>query len=129
MPASLDLQILFRQRLALLHVEAPVVDRALARLRPRILHEEHETARLGGEILFEVRVRVEDHRARAQRPVADLERALEDVPDLREIVTMARMEGAGLVAHEARVGLARPLGPRVEDHLAMLPGEAQSLPG
>src|SRR5215470_4586237 len=113
MRASLDLQVLFRQGLALLHVEAPVIDRALACLRPRVLHEEHEAARLGGQILLEVRVWVEDDRARAQRPVPDLERALEDVPDLSEIVAVARMEGARLVAHEARVGLARPLGPRV----------------
>src|SRR2546422_11614239 len=125
----LDLQVLLRQGLALLHVEAPVVDRALARIRPRVLHEEHEAARLGGQILFEVRVRIEDHGAWAQRPVTDLERALEDVPDLGKIMAMARMEGAGLVADEARVRLARPLGPRMEDHLAVLAGEAQRLPG
>src|SRR5260370_23488103 len=128
MPASLDLQVLLRQRLALLHIEAPVVDRALARLRPRVLHEEHEAARLGGKILLEVRVGVEDHRARAQRPVADLERALEDVPDLRKIVTMARMVGTGLVAHKTRVGLARSLWPRAADHLALLPGAAHRRP-
>src|SRR3989454_9792009 len=122
-------QVLLRQGLAVLHVEAPIVDRALARLRPRVLHEEHEAARLGGEILFVVRRRMVDHGARTAGALADLERPCEDVPDLREIVPMARMKGAGLVTDEPRVWLARPPGPRVEDHLAVLAGKAQRLPG
>src|SRR5207244_12474304 len=106
--AALDLQVLLRQGLALLHVEAPVVDRALARLRPRVLHEEHEAARLGGQVLFVVRRRMVDDGARPAGALADLERALEDVPDLREVVTMARLKGARLLAREARVRFGRP---------------------
>src|SRR5438034_10920496 len=105
----LDLQVLLRQGLALLHVEAPVVDRALARLRPRVLHEEHEAARLGGQVLFVMRSRMIDYSARPAGALADLEGAFQDVPDLGEIVTMTRVEGTGLVAHEARVRLCRPL--------------------
>src|SRR5262245_26048319 len=57
--SSLDLQVLLGESLALLHVEAPVVDRALAGARSRVLHEEHEPARLRGEILLVVGVRIE----------------------------------------------------------------------
>src|SRR5262249_51830716 len=66
--------------------------------------------------------------ARAVRALADLKFALEDVPDLREIVLVQRMVRAGLVAHEAGIGLGRTLGPWMEEHLAPLAGPAQRLP-
>ena len=75
-----------------------------------------------------MRVGVEDHGARTHGALADLERALEHVPDLREIVAMARMKRAGQVAHEAGIGLARAFRPRMEHHLAVLAGKPQRLP-
>jgi hypothetical protein len=112
-----------------LHVEAAVVDRALARVRPGVLHEEHQPAGFRGQVFFVVRVRIEDDGAWSHGALADFEGALEDVPHLREIVAVARVMGSGLVADEARVGLARSLGARMEEHLALLAGEAQRLPG
>src|SRR6266851_4595334 len=125
----LDRQVFLRQGFAFLHVEAPVVDRSFARVGPRVLHEEHETARLGGQVFFVARGRMVDHGARTESAIADLEGACEDVPDRRKVVAMTGMESAGLVAHEARVRLGRSLGPRMEDHLAMLSRKAQRLPG
>ena len=49
-------------------------------------------------------------------------------PEVRPGVPVLRVVGAGLVANEARVGLGRPLGPRVEQHLAPLAVPAQRLP-
>ena len=72
---------------------------------------------------------MEDHGARTHSALTDLERTLEDVPDLREVVAVARVVGAWLVAHEARVRLAQAFGPRVKHHLALLTRKAQRLPG
>ncbi len=52
-----------------------------------------------------MRVGVIEHRAGAVRRLADGEDALEDVPDLREVVLVERMMTAGLVAHQPGVGL------------------------
>jgi hypothetical protein len=75
-----------------------------------------------------VRVGVEHHGARAHGAFADLECALDDVPDLRKVVAMARMKRAGQVAHESGIGLARAFLPRVEHHLAVLARKPQRLP-
>src|SRR5678816_2333051 len=111
-PMCSDVQT-FPVRTARLHVEAPVVDRTAARARPWILHEEHDPARLGDQRLLEVGIGIEEHRARPVRLAPDAELALDDVPDLREVVLMARMVGAGLVANQTGVRLGGALGPRM----------------
>src|SRR5262249_28679391 len=75
-----------------------------------------------------MRIGVEDHGARADGALADPELPVEHVPHLGEVVPVAWVTGAGLVAHETGVGLGRPLGPRVEDHLAVLAGKPEGLP-
>src|SRR5262252_3296463 len=71
---------------------------------------------------------IEEHGAGAVGRVPDLELALEDVPDLGEVVLVERVVRAGVVADEAGVGLRRPLGPRMKEHFAPLPGPAERLP-
>jgi hypothetical protein len=60
--------------------------------------------------------------------VADLELALQDVPDLGEVVPVAGVVGARRVANETGVGLGGALGPRMEHHLAVLTRPPQRLP-
>src|SRR4051812_26948922 len=114
--------------LALRQVEAAVVDGATAGRRPLVLDEEHQSTGLGDQRRLEVWVGIVEHRTRAVGPLADRERALEDVPDLREVVLVEGMMRTGFVAHEAGVRLGRRAGARVEEHLAPLPGPAQRLP-
>src|SRR5262245_45225095 len=90
------------------HVEAAVIDGRAARRGPRILHAEHDAARVRQQWLLEVRVGIEEHRAGAVVLAADAELALEDVPDLREIVLVAWVMRAGLVTDQAGVGLGGP---------------------
>src|SRR5438477_6670924 len=123
-----ELEILLGDGLARRHVEAAVVDRAASGYRSLVLHEEHEPAGRRRQRRFPVRVRIEQHRARAVRALTDLELAFKDVPDLREVVLVQRMVRAGLIAHEPGIGLCRTLGPWMEEHLAPLAGPAQRLP-
>src|SRR5262245_43195799 len=123
-PARSDVQT-FPVRTPRLHVEAPVVDRTATRARPRILHEEHDATGLGDQRLLEMGIRIEEHRARPVRFAPDAEVALDDVPDLGEVVLMARMVGAGLVANQTGVRLGGTLGPRMKEHLAPLALPAQ----
>src|SRR6266850_8154223 len=111
-----------------LHVEAAVVDRPAARRGPRILHEEHDPAGLGDRRLLEVGIGIVEHRAGAIGLAADAELAFDDVPDLGEVVLVARMMSAGLVAHQAGVRLGGAVGPWMEQHLAPLAVPAQRLP-
>src|SRR3954471_7597842 len=122
------LEVFLADRLPRVHVEAPVVNRALAGGGPLVLDEEHEPAGLGDEGRLEMRVGVIEHRTGAIFRVADGESALEDVPDLREVVLVEWMMRAGLVAHEPRVRLRRRIAAGMEQHLAPLPGPPQRLP-
>src|SRR4029450_9601375 len=122
------LEVLLGNGLARRYVEAAVVDRAAPGRRPLVLNEKHEPAGRRRQRRLPVRVRVEEHRARAVRTLADLELAFQDVPDLREVVLVQRMVRAGLIAHEAGIGLGRALGTGMEEHLAPLPWPAQRLP-
>src|SRR5215470_17366588 len=99
------LEVLLGNGLARRHVEAAVVDRAASRGRSLVLHEEHEPTGRRRQRRFPVRVRIEQHRAGAVGALADLELALEDVPDLPEVVLVQWMVRARLVAHEAGIGL------------------------
>src|SRR4029077_1352173 len=102
--SPLPLHVLLGDRAALLHVEAPIVDRPAAGGRALVLHEQHQAPGAGGERRLEVRIRVEEHAARPIRRIPDLELPLEDVPDLGEVVLVERMVRARLVADEPRVG-------------------------
>ncbi len=73
-------------------------------------------------------VRIEEHGAGPVGRLADPELALEDVPDLGEIVLVEGMVRPGLVPHQPRVGLGGALRPGVEEHLAPLAGPAQRFP-
>src|SRR5438445_727450 len=75
-----------------------------------------------------VRVLVKEHRARAVELAPDGELALEDVPDLGEVMVVLRVVRARLVAHHAGVRLGRALGSRMEQHLPHLAGPANGLP-
>src|SRR5207253_2358859 len=88
-------EVLLGDRLARGHVEAAVVDRPAAGGRALVLHEEHEPAGGRGQRRFPVRIGIEEHRAGPVRLLADLELALEDVPDLGEVVLVQGMVGAG----------------------------------
>src|SRR6266849_6821834 len=89
--SALGIDSLLLHRLALRHVEPPVVDRAAAGGRALVLDEEHESAGLGAKRLLEVRVGIEQHRAAAVPAVADGDLAFEDVPDLGEVVSVPGM--------------------------------------
>src|SRR6266404_1427968 len=115
-------------RLAFGHVEAAGKNRALAGRRAGILHDQDLAAGLGAEIAFEMRIGVEQHRARRAELAVDGEFALQDVPDLREAVIMLGMMCAGLQPKNAGVGLGGPLRPRMEQHLAGLARPADRLP-
>jgi hypothetical protein len=75
-----------------------------------------------------MRIRVKDHRPRAALPAADLEGTFEHVPDLREVVLVHGVMRARLEAQDAGVGLGRPIGPRMEQHLPGLAGPADRFP-
>src|SRR5690606_23652232 len=55
---------------------------------------------LGQKSMLEVGVGMEDHRSGTVLHAVDLEHAIEDVPDLGEVVVMERMPGPLLVAHD-----------------------------
>src|SRR3982750_2169013 len=75
-----------------------------------------------------MRIGMEDHRARRARATADRERALEDVPDLREVMVVHRMMGPGLEAQDAGVRFCGPFRTRMEQHLAGLAGPSDGFP-
>src|SRR5262249_51248907 len=84
--------------------------------------------RFGRQVFLEMRIGMKGHRALAILLAADQKLALQDVPDLGEIVTMTRMKRAGVVTNEACVGLGRSLGSRMKHHLARLSGKPECLP-
>ena len=74
-----------------LHVEAAVLDGPASRGGTRVLYEQHQSTGLCRKRLLEMRVRMKNHGAGPVLFVADLELALEDVPDLGEVVPVSGM--------------------------------------
>src|SRR5262249_7987891 len=126
--STLPVNTLCGHRLPLLHIEAIVVDRPSTRGWAWVLDDQDLSPSLGMELLFIVRIGMEDHGARPVLVAADPKCALEDIPDLREIVVVQRMMRPRLKAQNARVRLGRPLGTRMEEHLARLSGPANHFP-
>src|ERR1700704_5694501 len=110
-----------------LETHPPLVNRPPARGRAGILDEQDGAAGLGPHLVLEMRVFHVDERAGAVLPLAHLEFAVDDVPDLREVMLMERESRAGLVAQEAGIGHGRALRRWVEEELGDVP-EATHLP-
>src|SRR5690606_33957334 len=87
------------ERLALLDIEAASIDGRLPSGRAHVLHVQDVSGLLGQKSMLEVGVGMEDHRSGTVLHAVDLEHAIEDVPDLGEVVVMERMPGPLLVAH------------------------------
>src|SRR5262249_44190092 len=115
--STLPVNTLCGHRLPLLHIEAIVVDRPSTRGWSWVLYDQDLSPSLGMELIFIVRIGMEDHCARPVLVAADPKCSLEDIPDLREIVVVQRMMRTRLKAQNARVRLGRPLGTRMEEHL------------
>src|SRR5690606_21911002 len=86
-----DIDPLLVDRLARILVEAAIVDRATSGRRPRVLNDEDQATGLGTQFLLAMWVAVPEHGSGPAQPVADPEFALQDVPDLREVMTMPRV--------------------------------------
>src|SRR5215510_9209146 len=80
------LEVEFLWRGCRLEVHATIIYRAGPCRRAGILHEQHRAAGFGAHLVFEVRIFHVDQCARTVAPLAHLELAVEDVPDLREVV-------------------------------------------
>src|SRR5262245_1362645 len=100
-----------------LEVHAPVVDRTRAGGRAGILHEQDGATRIGAHLVLVVWVFHVDERAGAVCLRAHPELAVDDVPDLREIMLVKGKPGTGLVAQEADVRRGRAVRRRVEQEL------------
>src|SRR5229473_6337308 len=107
-----------------LEVHPSLVDRPPARGRAGILDEQDGAAGLGPHLVLEMRVFHVDERAGAVLLLTHLELAVDDVPDLREVVLVEGKPRAGLVAQEAGIGHGRALRRRVEEELRDVPEPA-----
>ena len=103
--STLPVNTLCGHRLPLLHIEAIVVDRPSTRGRSWVLYDQKLSPSLGMELIFIVRIGMEDHCARPILAAADPKCSLEDIPDLREIVVVQRMMRTRLKAQNARVAM------------------------
>src|SRR5262249_31056361 len=126
--STLPVNTLCGHRLLLLHIEAIVVDRPSTRSWSWVLYDQDLSPSLGMELIFIVRIGMEDHCARPVLAAANPKGSLEDIPDLREIVVVQRMMRTRLKAQNTRVRVGRPLGTRMKDHLARLSGAANHFP-
>src|SRR5580704_4020701 len=121
------LEVDLLRRRCCLEVHPPLVDRPPARGRAGILDEQDGAAGLGPHLVLEMRVFHVDQRARTVFPLAHLELAVDDVPDLREVVLVEGKPRAGFVAQEAGIGHGRALRRRMEEELGDVV-EAADLP-
>src|SRR3984893_12829403 len=120
--SMLEVDLLRRRRC--LEVHPPLVDWPAAGGRAGILDEQDGAAGLGPHLVLEMRVFHVDERAGAVLPLAHLELAVDDVPDLREVVLVEGKPRAGLIAQEAGIGHGRALRRRGEEALGDVPEPA-----
>src|SRR5690606_19314870 len=115
-------------RLARLLVEAAIVDRTATGRGARVLYDEDQAAGLGMQLLLAVRVAVPQHGPGATEPFADLELALEDVPDLCKVMAMPWVPCAWFQSQQAGVRRSGVLGRRMREHLSGFARPANRFP-
>src|ERR1700719_1555768 len=96
------LQVLLRKRWRLFQVHAAVIDRRRAGGRPLVLHEKDGPAGRRMHFMLEERVGHIGYRASAVDLSGKSEFALDDVPDLREVVPVQRKGRARRVFEKSR---------------------------
>src|SRR6516225_2743532 len=108
------LQILLRQRRRLFQVHAAVIDRWRTGGRTRILHEEDGPAGCRVHFMLEMRVGHIGYGAGTVELSGKRELALDDVPDLSEVVPVRRKLRARRVFQKSRIRLRRAFRARVK---------------
>src|SRR3954453_12987047 len=99
------LQVLLRERRRLLQVHPAVIDRRRAGRRTLVLHEKDGPTGCRVHLMLEMGVGHIGYRAGAVELSAKTEFALDDVPDLREIVPVQLKGRARRVFEKSRIRL------------------------
>src|SRR5215472_10825091 len=108
------LQVLLRKRWCLFQVHAAVIDRRRTGGWAGVLHKEYRPTGRRMHFVLEMRVGHIGDRAGAVELSGKGEFALDDVPNLREVVPVQRKGSARRVFEKSRTGLRRTFWPRVK---------------
>src|SRR5215510_14554038 len=108
------LQVLLRKRWRLFKVHAAVIDRRGAGGWAGVLHKEYRPAGRRVHFVLEMRVGHIGYRTGAVELSGKGEFALDDVPDLREVMPVQRKGSARRVFEKSRIGLRRTFRSRVK---------------
>src|SRR5215472_4383454 len=109
------LQVLMRHRRRFSQIHPAVVNRRRAGGWAGVLHKEYRPTGRGVHVMLEMRVRHIGYRPGAVELSGKAELALDDVPDLREVMPMQRERRARRVFEKSRIGFRRAFGSRVKE--------------